>query len=123
MYLIGEEEYRKIIIKHYNYTRFLALASFLVPFFSFIDIYSYFNDTSNVWFQRSGSIMVVLAAFSEMYAFKMQELLTPHRELALVDIEVLQSQYLSRANKLKIISAILIAIGTLIWGYGDLTGI
>lgn len=63
------------------------------------------NDPTEVWFQRSGSVIVTLSIFAELFI-----LLKPKNSL----------QESSIANIFLLLGLVFSIIGTLIWGYGDL---
>jgi len=117
MYL--HQDHEKTIQSHYNYFLIFAGLSIVIPSISFLCAYIYFYEDQASLFQRSGFIMVIMAAASETNAFRMNELLSP-RELVFVDIQKFQKKYILTAKRSKTIATILIAVGTIIWGYGDL---
>ena len=77
------------------------------------------NDTLGEWFQRSGSMMIVIALISEVWAIKTFNVLNPSGfvENGFNEVKKKYSYLPGRMSKFVLG---LIAIGTLIWGYGDL---
>jgi hypothetical protein len=78
------------------------------------------NGSTEFWFQRSGSIMVIFAVLLEFNLFKYNSV----EEAGTVYVE---GQAVSKGGALptfkkiiKVFGFILAILGTLIWGYGDL---
>ncbi|GIU40286.1 hypothetical protein TUM4438_01130 [Shewanella sairae] len=83
------------------------------------------DDNPGVWFQRSGSLMVLFAVWVEFKLFKIGNYSSPRSpdgqtwdDMATEDN--LKNKYSTLIEKMKYLAAILAIIGTLIWGYGDL---
>lgn len=72
------------------------------------------------WFQRSGSIVVVLALLSELRVQELQRLARVGEHQYLCVYIYIQRIYRQRVQLAKIIAFIVVVIGTIIWGYGDL---
>jgi len=77
------------------------------------------GEALGVWFQRSGSIMTVLCLVLDLKVFSIYGRLFPS---GLVDkgFEEFKTKYLPVYNGLTILLLALTAVGTIIWGYGDL---
>jgi hypothetical protein len=79
------------------------------------------NRPIDTWFQRSGSIITLLAGFSEVvFLIKLNELVKISHP-AQLSCEI----YIERTFKpllyITVVSTIIfVSLGTLIWGYGDL---
>ncbi|TAA41725.1 hypothetical protein [Corallincola spongiicola] len=78
-----------------------------------------------VWFQRSGSLMVLFAVWVEFKLFKITNFSNPLSPGGQTwdDLETgdrLKDKYSSLIQILKYFAALLAILGTLIWGYGDL---
>ena len=71
------------------------------------------------WFQRSGSLVVILTLIAESSAIAIYNILNPSGFVGTSFAEV-SKQYESLPKKYTKISLLLIGIGTFIWGYGDL---
>lgn len=111
--------YKKLLRKYQIKFLWLALASISAPFIALlVPIRPESIDLEN-WFARSGAAMVVLALLSETYAIKMLNIFNPSgtEELGLNEF---RQDYFEQTIMLNRIAFLLIAIGTLIWGYGDL---
>lgn len=96
----------------------LLMASVLPLLAYFIDFRPN-GETAGSWFQRSGSIMVMLIILSEFRLFSIARYEIP------VDKGTLQKQPVSEEFKkpytlISYLSVLIAAIGTIIWGYGDL---
>lgn len=76
-------------------------------------------DTQAEWFQRSGSIMVLIAVAVEYELFKISSVVDPSG-FASVKTNELRDTYFPRLGSLKIIGAMIAITGTVIWGYGDI---
>uniref|UniRef100_U1KRN0 Uncharacterized protein n=1 Tax=Pseudoalteromonas citrea DSM 8771 TaxID=1117314 RepID=U1KRN0_9GAMM len=73
----------------------------------------------DVWFQRSGSITVVFALLCEFKLFPVNNSLYISR-IHFNDFSQLKEKYGLLHNILSMIALILMILGTIIWGYGDL---
>ncbi|WP_020412057.1 hypothetical protein [Microbulbifer variabilis] len=86
----------------------MAWYSFLIP-----------NDEpSDIWFQRSGSLMVLFAVWAEYNLMKVNE----HINLSgssYSQQSVLAERYKTIYNIAQYSAAVLAILGTFIWGYGD----
>ncbi|KJZ09589.1 hypothetical protein TW85_21855 [Marinomonas sp. S3726] len=71
------------------------------------------------WFARSGAAMVVLALLAESNAFKIFNLFNPSGMVE-VGFDEFRRKYWGWPARLNKTAFILVAVGTLIWGYGDL---
>jgi hypothetical protein len=77
------------------------------------------SETSSTWFQRSGSIMVLLALTSEYMLFSIHKLvyMTGIWDEHLWPMRI---KYGKPHTVLSLVSFMAAAVGTIIWGYGDL---
>lgn len=77
------------------------------------------GESLGVWFQRSGSVMTVLCLVLELKVFSLYGRLFPS---GFVDkgFNEFKAKYLPVYKGLTIILLFLTAVGTVIWGYGDL---
>ena len=83
------------------------------------------DDNVSIWFQRSGSLTVLFAVWAEYKLFKIRKLTNPMSEGGetwqdLAHQGALKTKYKKMLNVINFISVILVIIGTVIWGYGDL---
>ncbi len=109
----NEAEFKKLRNRCITFI-ILALA---IPTLAAMDFLNYFGDSTNIWFQRSGSLMVFAAVIAEFYVSKMRETIRP---ADYVGIHPLESAYSKQVSFLNGISIFLALVGTLIWGYGDI---
>ncbi len=71
------------------------------------------------WFSRSGAAMVVLALLAEANAIKVFNIFNPSGFVE-TGFNEFHKEYFYWPSRLNKTAFTLIAIGTLIWGYGDL---
>lgn len=105
------KKYRLVVI-------FAWLAFAAIPLLAILGFLKPSDEPLNIWFQRSGSIMVLIASFAEYYSIKMDNVFSPTL-LANEPLFNTKAKYCLQAKKLMAISAIFIGLGTLVWGYGD----
>lgn len=105
--------------------KLLQAASFLLFAFVF-SLMSFFfpeispkNDPPEIWFQRSGSFMVVASIWAEFILIRLQGYLDSYNEayIVITDVPAYLATIQLYISKSTLIFAIL---GTFIWGYGDL---
>jgi len=106
-------------------TPFLLTCSILLPVLAWDGFLLYpSNEYIGVWFQRSGSLMVLCAVWIEFKLFRINHLSNPISDNVKPwwDHEIsdfFSFKYSKLISLLKFISATIAVIGTLIWGYGD----
>ena len=117
--MIEDINYEARILKARRYFFALSTISVLVPLLSYFGFFKPESELLGNWFQRSGSVMVVFALFAEMRAYEMFDVLKP---AAMVSNEFgyVHQKYKDQIKIFSIFALILVAIGTVIWGYGDL---
>lgn len=71
------------------------------------------------WFQRSGSIMVVLALLAELRVLAVESLVIARSNSFLYCHIYIEQKYNLKLKIINCISYFVIALGTLIWGFGD----
>lgn len=76
-------------------------------------------DDPEIWFQRSGSVLVIFALLIEAYVVSINNRLNPIG-WADLDVDLLRKHYLHKHSRLQFILTFQLLVGTLIWGYGDL---
>ncbi len=84
-----------------------------------------YDPKIEIWFQRSGSMMVLFAVWVEFKLFTMANFTSPVSEKGLtigdtIEGGELKLKYGGVITTLKYIAAALALMGTLIWGYGDI---
>ncbi|MBL7005129.1 MAG: hypothetical protein ISR69_14015 [Gammaproteobacteria bacterium] len=77
------------------------------------------GESLNTWFQRSGSIMVIVAVWAEVKLSHIQHLLNP-TGVYTNDCLKLRKEYGTYYNLIVWLVSLIAVAGTLIWGYGDL---
>lgn len=95
------------------------LLAILVPAISLFDELRPQNEILASWFQRSGSLVVLLALFAEYQLLKIREIMNPSG-LITKDDEYCRDRYGSAYDCLVYVGLTCALFGTLIWGYGDL---
>lgn len=98
---------------------FSILAFLVIPALTLSGVLKPENESLCIWFQRSGSLMVLIASFSEYFSIKMLNVFSP-AHITNEPVFNTKLKYTLQAGSLMTVSAILIAIGTIVWGYGDL---
>jgi|TARA_R110001599_G_scaffold225392_1_gene424562 hypothetical protein len=97
----------------------LAVVISIVPLLAVFGVLKPEQESAGIWFQRCGSIVVLLGSLAEYYSFKMHSVFSPEH-LANEPLFNTKLKYCLQAKRLMAISALFIAMGTVIWGYGDL---
>lgn len=98
------------------FTLFVAI---FIPIAALTGVLKPETELINIWFQRSGSIIVILSSLAEYYSIKMHNVFSPVHITNEPTFNV-KLKYSLQAKKLMAISAFFIFVGTIIWGYGDL---
>jgi len=84
-----------------------------------------FYDDSSVWFQRSGSIIVLCAVWVEFVLFNINHISNPISTSGKSwNDEKISNTFTVKYSKairfLKYFAALMAIVGTFIWGYGDI---
>jgi hypothetical protein len=74
----------------------------------------------NTWFQRSGSVIVVISLLSEIKLISLQQIIPSEKHNYLIMNEYLKNKYKNPLNFASYATYSFVAIGTMIWGYGDI---
>jgi hypothetical protein len=77
------------------------------------------GETQSTWFQRSGSITVFIALFSEYLLFIINKAIFPTGIWG-EDKWPMRLKYGKKSKTLSFLFLFSAALGTVIWGYGDL---
>jgi len=93
---------------------FLLVFGCIVLFAAWFNFLLPYCDAASIWFQRSGSIIVLISVFSEVLALKA---FVGFPEIGEVDA---RNKYKKLLSSTKILAPFLAIVGTVIWGYGDL---
>ena len=99
-----------------------ALALFLLSLASPIVLGFLKPETQDaaLWFQRSGSVMVVLALLAELRVLAVDGLVIARSNSFLYCHIYIKQKYNSMLKFINYMSYFIIAFATLIWGFGDL---
>lgn len=112
MYVVKARYNRKIFIL------FIAL-SLLFPGLAFLGIFLPEGEKLSVWFQRSGSLMVLFSVIAEYYALKMSDLFFPV-EMQGEPLHIDKVRFTKQSKICAGLAVFVICLGTIVWGYGDL---
>lgn len=88
---------------------FIALTGWLKPV----------DDTEAIWFQRSGAVTTVFSLLTGAGISSILNRLCP-RGITDLNIEVVRVGFQIRFERIETTSLVATAIGTVIWGYGDI---
>ena len=118
------EQFRKIdfekeVLFYRTIVVVLLMLLILLPFLASYGVLKPANEKIEIWFQRSGSIIVLLGSLAEYCSFKMHNVFSPIH-LSNEPLFNTKLKYCLQAKWLMVISAIFISFGTIVWGYGDL---
>jgi hypothetical protein len=108
------------IIRKFIYSTALLLLAAGIPFICF-EVPSWINasETSAIWFQRSGSLVVLFSALAEFIVLKTYDYISPSEAAYSVPFDT-PRYFQTIYNGISTIGIILLVSGTLIWGYGDI---
>lgn len=99
---------------------FLVVIAAALPFLSWcLADWAPEKETASSWFQRSGSLVVILAAYAEYILFMTYDYISPSNAAYVVPFDV-PTWYKHFYNIISRIALTLLVVGTVIWGYGDL---
>lgn len=116
MKLTKEEREIKKILKICVPLIFLGM---LIPIGAYFSFLMPEGETTALWFQRSGSICVLLGVWAEYNLSKVNEHINPSG--VVVEFQMMLSEkYKLFYSIAKYLGVLLAATGTFIWGYGDL---
>jgi hypothetical protein len=96
--------------------------AFIAPILSFLVRPD--SESFDIWFQRSGAIIVVLSLFAEIKVNELSRLAIKQDHTFLFCHIFLKSKYEKKLSIFNYLTLIFTSIGTVVWGYGDvvLTG-
>lgn len=102
----------------------LLVLSIIAPLTAWFGVLQ-LEDNAAVWFQRSGSMAVLFAAWAEYLVFIVRGRINPisdggvtYQDMA--NQGVLETKYRRILRVINFISITMLIVGTIIWGYGDL---
>lgn len=96
----------------------LIVASVASPFFVYLLRPE--SQEAAQWFQRSGAIMVVLALLAELRVVTIDRLIVARDHSFLYCHMYIEQKYRTKLTFVNYASYLVVAIGTAIWGFGDL---
>jgi hypothetical protein len=111
--------YEIALKKEFKYYAIFSALALITPLIALFIPYMPENETLFTWFQRSGSAIVVFGLLAEARAVNCFFILNP---VGFGDIRIneARAKYLKYPAALNISSFSIIALGTVIWGYGDI---
>ena len=117
--MTNQNIYEIALKKEFKYYCVFSVLAFLTPLAALFIPWIPKDETLFTWFQRSGSAMVVFGLLAEARAVNCFFILNPSGlgEVSLIEV---REKYLKYPSALNIVSFVIIALGTLIWGYGDI---
>jgi hypothetical protein len=95
----------------------LCLCAVIPPLFSTLGIFTPQAEPLGQWFARSGAMMTVIAVFAQ---FKAASIATMIQGRAFGGSWGFYHKYKRRQTIVAVLSLVLVLIGTIVWGYGDL---
>ena len=95
----------------------LCLCAVIPSFLSLVPEFRPQAEPAGQWFERSGAAMTVLAVFAQFKATSIATMITGQ---GVAETWEAYRKYNSRQKIAEILSLVLIFVGTLVWGYGDL---
>ena len=97
----------------------LCFFAIVLPFVSFFCPFMPTTETQASWFQRSGSIMVVMTIWVQFKLFAIAGYLDPSDTAYVVPFDT-PKVYSTMHNIISLTTTVVMILGTLIWGYGDI---
>jgi hypothetical protein len=95
----------------------LCLCAVILPLFSTLGIFKPQAEPLGQWFARSGAMMTVIAVFAQ---FKAASIATMIQGRAFGESWEFYRKYKRRQAFAAGLSLVLVVLGTIVWGYGDL---
>ena len=114
-----KKDYTGEFVKNRLVFLIFAFVAVLVPLFALFIPMKPESVSSGEWFARSGAAMVILALLAETQAIAVYNLCNPSGIVANSFIPF-KKKYGHWVGKLNTLALVLIAVGTFIWGDGDL---
>lgn len=97
----------------------LLFIMILIPILGFFGLFNVWEDPPAIWFQRSGSLMVLFGLLIEYTLFSIDDELFSIGTLNKKELKLLKKYQIHYAS-MKYLGIIGAVVGTVIWGYGDL---
>jgi len=96
----------------------LLLLALTVPIAAYNEMLLPNGEPSDIWFQRSGSIMVLFAVWMEYNLMKVNDHINPSG-ITISEQTALSKKYKSVFGATQYLVALFAISGTVVWGYGD----
>jgi len=110
-----DREIKRTLIKCFP----LVILAIVIPILAIFSVLKPEGEELTVWFQRSGSIVVLLAVWIEYNLFQIHGEIYPTGFIP-EDGDKFTLKYGKPYDALKLVGAVLAVWGTIIWGYGDI---
>ena len=91
----------------------------LIPIVAIVFPWRPEGEPIETWFQRSGSVMVIIAVWAEVKLSGIYSALNPTGIIG-IGGDVLRNEYVTYYKWIVGLVAVVAVAGTIIWGYGDL---
>jgi hypothetical protein len=111
------EEHEKRVWRAFLWACGLCLCAAILPLFSMLGIFKPRAEPLGQWFARSGAMMTVIAVFAQ---FRAASIATMILGSAYGESREFYHTYKRRQAAVAVVSLVLVVIGTVVWGYGDL---
>lgn len=97
----------------------LVIPTILVTLFGYFGVLKPINEDIAIWFQRSGSLIVMCAVLIEFQLFSIHGAIFPS-DVSFSQFTDLENKYGNKHKLFSVFAASVAILGTVIWGYGDL---
>ncbi|MEH6357442.1 MAG: hypothetical protein V7745_00525 [Pseudomonadales bacterium] len=117
VYVLGYTPFK--CYRDFWFSIILIIAALIIPLGASIGIIKPGNETINIWFQRSGSITVLLSLVAEYVISRLHGIIRP-AGLSSTETEKIRKKLENPLMILRYIGGAVAVAGTIIWGYGDI---
>ena len=107
------------IKRHLTISSILLIPAIMYPYIAWYSVFMPDGENSGVWFQRSGSVTVVLAVSIEFFLLRVESNINPTNDTP-SQVWELGEKYRFWFNAAQVSAITMAVIGTIIWGYGDI---
>jgi hypothetical protein len=97
----------------------LIFAALLFPVLAYVGLYKPDSETVSLWFQRSGSITVILSLIAEYVISRLHGIIRP-AGFSSDETEAIRKKLERPLLTLRYVGGAMAVLGTIIWSYGDL---
>lgn len=111
------QEDEKRIRQAFAKTLLLCLCACTPPLLSLVGLFRPNGVSPSQWFERSGSVMTVVAMLAQFETYSVSAMI---RGGGFAESWDAYRKYSPYQNLAAALSLLLVAVGTVIWGYGDL---